>query len=225
MINWNGLASLFIACIEFILLINYIIFSEKNRINLLIAAIILLLNIYQALEFVMCTLQLKYSLIAYFAFVDISFLPPLNLYFLLSYYKIEIKYSKLIFVPAIAFVIYYSSVINEFAVVKCAVLYASYTYPLGILYGVFYYLPFAAAIFVLINRVMKEKDRKRIFLSQVLLGGHIFIALPVLIAFLVASFGEKYLLNIIESIMCKFAIVYAFCLAYFGLNNFKEKNG
>lgn len=137
MINWNGLLSLFIACVEFILVINLLVFAEKNKINFLAIILVALLMVYQVLEFLMCTLNVKYSYMAYLAFIDISFLPPLNFYFITKYFGYEKKYFKLVFLPAIAFSIYYYFVIDKFAITACTVLYASYSYPLGWLYGFF----------------------------------------------------------------------------------------
>ena len=217
--NWNGLASLSLACIEFILLINLTVFAEKNKINLMAMALVLLLTIYQAIEFLMCSLNLKFSYMAYLAFADISFLPPLNLYFILRYFGVNGKYLKMIFIPAIIFVVYYSLVIEKFAVVSCSVLYASYNYPLGSLYGLFYYLPTIAAIIYLIKRLREKKDPAKEKLIKVLLGGLLFVSLPVITAFILLAMHNSRLLEIIESIMCKFAFVYAVCLAYFSLNN------
>ena len=77
--NWNGTVSLLIACIEFLLLFNLLIFAEKNRLNKIAITMIALLAAYQTMEFLMCQVELQSSFFPYFAFVIISFLPPLNL--------------------------------------------------------------------------------------------------------------------------------------------------
>ncbi len=141
--TWNGIVSLLIACIEFLLLFNLIVFIEKNRVNIIAMIMITLLASYQAMEFLMCQVGLQAPIFPYLAFVIIGFLPPLNLLLTLTLTKNLNLNTKtfLIFIPAIAFSIYYLFVIPEFAVTSCAVLYASYHYPLGDLYGAFYYLP------------------------------------------------------------------------------------
>ncbi|MDO8549493.1 MAG: hypothetical protein Q7S39_04980, partial [Ignavibacteria bacterium] len=66
--NWNGIASLLIACSELLLLINLLIFSKKNKINYLIYIIIALLTGYQAFEFFICGVDIDSSMTAYLAF-------------------------------------------------------------------------------------------------------------------------------------------------------------
>lgn len=184
-------------------------------------ALVGILTVYQALEFLMCTLNLKYSFLAYLAFVDISFLPPLNLYFVLKYFRKSSKLYKALFIPALAFAVYYYLVMDKFAVVSCSVLYASYSYPLGTLYGFFYYTPVICAMIFLYNSIKNSKDETKKKLAKVLLEGLIFISIPVIVAFLMIAFHNDQLLSAIESIMCKFAFVYAICLGYFTLINKK----
>ena len=108
--NWNGLVSLFIASIEFILFINLLVFAEKSHFNLVAILIVLLLAAYQSFEFLMCQLGLDYPLMPYLAFVFITFLPPLMLVLLAALFKYENKFLKLIFLPAITFVVFYDLV-------------------------------------------------------------------------------------------------------------------
>ena len=221
MINWNGIVSLLFACMEFILLINLLIFAEKNKINLMGISLVGILAVYQLLEFLMCTLKLKYSFMAYLAFLDISFLPPLNLYFILKYFRRNNKLNKALFIPAVSFAVYYYLVMDKFAVVSCSVLYAAYSYPLGTAYGFFYYSPVIYAMVFLYNRIKKNRDESKVKPAKVLLGGLIIISLPVIIAFILLALHNDGLLSAIESIMCKFAFVYAVCLGYFTLVNKK----
>ena len=222
--NWNGIISLLVACIEIILFINLLVFAEKNVVNKIIMILITVLAIYQTLEFAMCNLGFKYSLLAYFAFVNISFLPPLNLLFNFRYFKYNQKSLRLFFIPSIFFIIYYPFVIEKFAVVNCTVLYASYKYPLGTLFGFFYYLPIIISILFLYFNKSKLNDIKKIKLINILLYGELFISIPVIIAFILSAFNSFNLLNSIESVMCKFAFVFAICLVYFALNNKKAFN-
>jgi hypothetical protein len=53
--NWNGIVSLFIACIELLLLINLLSFAEKNRFNILAIILVALLFLYQSAEALICT--------------------------------------------------------------------------------------------------------------------------------------------------------------------------
>jgi len=219
--NWNGTVSLFIACVELVLLINVFIFAERNKIYYLVIGIISLLMFYQAFEFIMCNLGFDSSFHAFLAFADISFLPPLGLYFILSFYNYRSKYLILVFLPALFFVIYYATIINQFNVNACTVFYAIYKYPQGDLYGFFYYTPVLITMFFLIRGIRKAKDQKVVHLSKVLLSAYVLISIPVMIAFIFAFFGRMTLVHSIVSIMCKFAVLLAFAVTYFALNNKK----
>ncbi len=182
---------------------------------------IALLAAYQSMEFLMCQVGLQESFYPYLAFVIIGFLPPLNLLltFTLSN-RINLKKKiYLIFMPAIAFAIYYSFIIPEFAVTSCTVLYASYHYPLGDLFGAFYYLPILISIVLLIKFIKKTEDKKRKLIAKVLLFGAIFISFPVLIGFTLMFFKNYSIISAMESIMCKFAFIYAMCLSFVCLYN------
>ncbi len=190
---------------------------------------ITLLASYQFMEFLMCQVGLQDSFYPFMAFVIISFLPPLNLLLVLNLTnKIELKPKVyLIFTPAIAFSIYYIFVIPKFVVAKCTILYASYHYPLGDLFGTLYYLPILISIILLIRFIARTKTKngkdiavKEKLIAKVLLFGAIFISLPSLLGFILIYTANNYsIISSIESIMCKFAFVYAIVLSFVCLYN------
>ena len=222
--NWNGIGSLLIACVELILIINLLVFAEKNKFNKTAMLIIFVLMIYQSLEFFMCQVGLDFPFMPYLAFVDIIFLPPLIIILLSRLYNYENKFLNLIFLPATVFIIYYTIVIDKFVVTSCTVLYATYSYPLGDLYGVFYYSPVIIATIILIKKISQETDKKIVKISKILLTGNIIISFPVIIGFILMFTGNHYLIAKIESVMCKFAFFYAFCLSIAVLYNSKGKD-
>jgi hypothetical protein len=220
-LNWNGIVSLLLACIEFLLLFNLLVFIEKNKINNIAMIMIALLASYQTMEFLMCQIDLQSSYYPFLAFVIISFLPPFNLLLILSLThqnKISLRIFW-IFIPAIAFLIYYLFVIPKFAVTSCTVLYASYHYPLGDLFGVFYYLPILISIILLLKFIPNVKDKKQKLITKILLYGSIFISIPVLVGFSLMIVKNYSLISKMESIMCKFAFIYAVCLSFICLSN------
>ena len=223
--NWNGTVSLLIACFEFHLLFNLLIFAEKNRLNKIAITLVALLAAYQMLEFLMCQVELQSAFFPYFAFVIISFLPPLNLILTLSLTRNLTLLSYLIFIPAILFSIYYTFIIPQFAVTSCTVLYATYNYPLGDLFGFFYYLPILISIVLLILFLKKESDKKKRLIGKVLLFGAGFISIPPLLGFSLMFAGSYAVISAIESVMCKFAFVYALCLTFICIYNspFKDE--
>ncbi len=223
--NWNGIVSLLIACLEFLLLLNLLIFVEKNRLNIIAIVMIALLAGYQTMEFLMCQLELQSSFFPYFAFIIITFLPPLNLMLTFSSDYANAKWDKLtffkilIFLPAILFLIYYTFVVPEFEVTSCTVLYAAYHYPLGDLFGVFYYLPILLSIIFLISFILKTENKKKKLIAKILLSGNILICIPVIVGFILMFAGSYAVISAIESIMCKFAFIYALCLGIICLYN------
>ena len=212
--NWNGTVSLLIACLEVLLLLNLFVFAEKNRLNKIAMMMVALLAGYQTMEFLMCQVELQNAFFPYFAFVIISFLPPLNLILALSLSHTFTRAGYVIFLPAISFLVYYTFVIPQFAVTSCTVLYATYHYPYGELFGFFYYLPILVSIVLLIRFIRKENDKKTKKIGKVLLFGSVFISLPVVVGFTLMFAGNYSLISAIESIMCKFAFVYAVCLSF-----------
>jgi hypothetical protein len=223
--NWNGTVSLLIACLEFLLHVNLLIFAAKNRLNKIAIIMIALLAAYQTMEFLMCQVELQSSFFPYFAFIIISFLPPLNLLLVLSLTRTLNLYRVLVFAPAILFSVYYTFIILEFVVTSCTVLYATYNYPLGDLFGFFYYLPILISIILLALFVRKESDKKKKLIGKVLLFGSIFISIPPLLGFSLMFAGSYAVISAIESVMCKFAFIYALCLSFVCIYNspFKDE--
>lgn len=187
------------------------------------AVLILLLMIYQALEFMMCSLGFNSSFTTFLAFSDISFLPPLGLFLILRLFNYRGGKLKLIFLPAVAFVIYYGFIIDRFSVTACTVFYAVYNYPQGDLYGLFYYSPIIITMILLARGITQTGSEKIKHLSKVLLGAYIIISLPVIAAFILAYVGNMSLVHSIVSVMCKFALLLAVSLTYFSLN-YREPN-
>ncbi len=222
--NWNGIVSLFIACIELLLLINLISFAGKNRFNVLAIILVALLFTYQTLEVLMCMMGYDDAFVVYLAFVVISFLPPLSLMLVAELLKYKSKLQYLLLLPPVFFAIYYKFVIAEFTLTKCTILYAAYHYPLGDLFGAFYYLPILVSIILLIRTVKKSPDKKIKIISSVLLFAYIFACIPVVTAFILMAYKNYTLLSMIESVMCKFAFVYALCLSFAAIYNSKKKD-
>ena len=223
--NWNGTVSLLIACFEFLLLFNLFVFVEKNQLNKIAIKMVTLLAVYQTMEFLMCQVELQSSFFPYFAFVIISFLPPLNLILTLSLTRTLNLYGVLVFAPAIIFSVYYTFIIPEFAVTSCTVLYATYHYPLGDLFGFFYYLPILISIILLALFIRKEDDKKKRLIGKVLHFGALFISIPPLLGFSLMFAGSYAVISAIESVMCKFAFIYALCLSFVCIYNspFKDE--
>ena len=213
--NLDGIISLLIACIELLYIVNLLIFAKKNSINKLVIGMISLLFGYQFIEFLICFVGLQEQILIYLAFLDISLLPPLGLYTVIKFSAKESQYSKLVFIPALFFIIYYPFVIEQFAVTKCTVLYASYHYPLGELYGIFYYLPIIFSMIILNKKWGAETDPLQKTLTRTFLFGYLFTFIPsMILAIAIPTF-----LTAVDSLLCKLAFVFATFLMIFVLKN------
>jgi hypothetical protein len=216
--NWDGIVSLFIACIELVLIINVLIFARKSDTVKKGIAVIILLFLYQLMEFIICGLGYKDGTAAYLGLAIITFLPPLSLLFVLSVTGKDIKAAKYFFLPALVFVVYYALVAGQFEVLNCSPFYASYTYPFGTIYGFFYYTPVIISMVILYLYITKETNKKNRILASIILSAFIITSLPVLIAFILMFAGNRQLLDIIESVMCKFAVFIALAAGIYSLS-------
>lgn len=218
--EFKGIVSLFIACIELLLFINILIFAEKNETNRKIILLIFLLFIYQLFEFLICYAVITSSSIIYLAFAAITLLPPLCLHIVTEYlYKGSKKYF-FFYLPAVFILIYYLYSIYQFQIIKCTVLYAVYNYPLGLLYGVFYYSPVIIAFILLLNSYRKniEEDKKK--QVRILIIGFALTFIPMSIAVYFYPVATEF----IESVLCKLALILALCFSLFALRNGNNKN-
>jgi len=213
--NFDGMISLLIACIELVYIVNLLIFAEKNPVNKLAISLVAILFGYQFIEFLICFVGLQKQIFIYLAFLDISLLPPLGLYTALMYAGKLNSYHKFVFLPALFFILYYPFVLDQFEVTKCTVLYASYHYPLGKLYGAFYYLPVIATMIILNKKWVSETDPKQKRLTRLFFFGYIFTFIP---AIIFAIVFPTFIFSV-DSLLCKLAFIFATFLTVFVLKN------
>ncbi|NOX65848.1 MAG: hypothetical protein GXO85_08625 [Chlorobi bacterium] len=217
--NFPGIVSLFLVCLELVFLINLIIFAEKNKVNKKIFWLIGLLLGYQSFEFVICYFGIESNLVVYLAFVVISFLPPLLLNLVITIRKGSALLGKVIFVPIILLLLYFTFIIPEFVVTRCTVLFAAYDIPLPDLYGFLYYSPVLISIILLTKMIMnyEYKDQKTNLI--ILNTGMVLTFIPTwLIILLFPS-----LIEFVESFLCKSAAIMALTLTVYAMRNKLEK--
>lgn len=217
--DFNGYLSLFIACIEILLFVNLLVFAKKNKLNILALIIIPLLFVYQLFEFFQCSFNILSSFYAYFSFVVISFLPPMILIFTLNLWDKNSKLQYLFFAPSVFFMFYYFIHIENFQIYDCTPFAVAYNYPLGDLYGIFYYLPLIVSMIYLIIKIFGMNDKGKIKLSIVFLISILITSFPVFVAFGLKFAEINFMLEVIESVMCKFALFTAIGISFVALNN------
>lgn len=218
--QFDGIVSLFLACIELVLIFNLLIFAEKNYINKHIILLVTLLCVYQGFEFIICYFGINSQIILYLALFTITLLPPLSLKIALGFKGIRGRIVNLIFLPAIIFIFYYPTVLEELVVVKCTVFYAIIEFPLGDLYGLFYYVPVLLTIILLYSASRKSEGiNKR--LKFILFLGFAITFIPTFILLLTVDQVSLF----IESIMCKAAFIIALAASYVAVMYKEEKKG
>ncbi len=212
----NGVLSLVFFSIEFLLLIFVIRSSGKNKTNYLFTILLVLLAVYQFFEFLICGMELKIPVVTYLAFVTITFMPPLGLFAVWRLGEVKSKYTLLIFLPAAFFTVYYLTVLSKFEVLKCTPYYAAYNYPLGFLYGLFYYLPVLVILIIsLYKSYFVRSGIYKIKLWKIIFWGYAITFIP---GFIVTRiFPEMFFA--VESILCKFAFILFWFIVYFIKSN------
>lgn len=216
--SYNGIISLLIASFELLLFLNILKFAEKTKVNWMAIGMVGLLFGYQLLETLICFFGINDQWLIYLAFVVISYLPPLGLLLVLNFAGINNKFINIIFIPAIFFTIYYATVIPQFNLTICEILYAEYSYPLGDLYGVFYYLPVFLTLILTPVYYSRAKFGMRKKLWRILMIGYYVPFVPGIIMYLfMPGFVDA-----AESGLCKLAFVLAIAMSYFSIANRKE---
>lgn len=218
--QFDGIVSLLLACLELVLIFNLLIFAEKNYVNKQIIFLVTLLCVYQSFEFIICYFGINSQIILYLALFTITLLPPISLKIAAGFQGFRGRIVNLIFLPALFFIFYYPTVLDELAVTKCTVFYAIIEFPLGDLYGLFYYIPVLLTIVLLyFDYRRSEGVHKR--LKLILLLGFVITFIPTFILLITVEQASLF----IESIMCKAAFIIALSASYTAIMYKEEKKG
>ena len=209
----DGLVSLIFFIIEFGLLLFIVVKNRKHPQFVWILLIMIFLQAYQLMEFLMC-IGIDPNIIGRMGLVAITFLPPLGILLTSDICDLKhwINWSGIVF--AVGLSIYYSVVPNAFTELTCNPFYATYTYPLGNLYGVFYFGYIGWAFVLIVISVIRNKTQSRSPINKrgmfVLIGYLAFLA-PMGLTILI----DTTTIGALESIMCKYAILLAITLFIF----------
>ncbi len=206
-----GTLSLIFFCIEFVILITVIIFNRDHRFFWSIIFLLILLQLYQLSEFLIC-IGINENVTGRIAYVIITFLPPLG-YFLCTR-VVGWKYHDYIigFAVALGFSLYYLIVPNSVQLIDCNPLYAIYGNNLAWYYGAYYFgMIVYSILFVIANLIWR---REHIYTRNgiIVLIGYLSFLAPMFLMVLIDT--SKYLPTI-TSIMCKYALLLAVTLGVF----------
>ncbi len=212
--QYNGFLSVLFATIEFLLLANIFAYAERNKANKIAFGILTLLFGYQFFEALICAAGFKTPTVISFAFVDITFLPPLGLLLTTEFLNKKIKGMKYLFHPYAALALYFLFNGEGISNVHCTPFAVSYSYGYSYVYAFFYYTPIVATIYLLVsskNKISKKKRNAYIALTS----GFVITFVPFFIAFPFVRELHLYA----ESILCKMAFLLAIFLTFFILLN------
>ena len=216
--DFIGITFLFLACLEFILLINAIIFSQKNSVNFIVFITISIFVAVSIIEFIISQFEINNSALLLLNFSLISFLPALSLLLVLKFWNHESKLKFFIFLPTIAFIYYFTLLSNSIKIIEYSYFYIIYFYPLRTELGIFYFvMNFSALLFLIVKLRDPSLGYKKRLNVVLVLSLCISVVIPILILLFYPS------LNIYtESILNKFAFFYVLGLTYFSLKNKTE---
>ncbi len=210
----DGVVSFYLALFELGLFVITFSLKKKHPSVALAAMMILFLAGYQFCEALICRFGFTGQFMSYLAIADISFLPPLTLIFSLRFWGNKSSLPRIAFVAPLFFVVFYGINMNQMHAAGCTPFYAMYSYPLGDVYGVFYYAPILISMVLFAVNIRKTRNTAQRRFAAVILGSFVFISLPVIIAFAAKAAGNATLLKAVESIMCKAAGVLAVAVTY-----------
>jgi len=215
-----GLISLIFFIIEFVFLIFIILKNRSHPQFVWIVLLIIFLQVYQLMEFLMCV-GVSPNVIGRLGLVSITFLPPLGV--LLAADVINLKHwvNWVGILCGFALSFYYLIVPNAFDLQTCNPFYAVYTYPLGNLYGIFYFGFIGWALILIGIGWIVNNKQKRKYMSKkatLVLVGYLSFLLPMAIT-VVVDFSTS---SAVPSIMCKYALLLATTLLIFSFQHERE---
>lgn len=206
----DGTLSLIFFGIEFLILIVVIIFNRKHPYFWSIASLLVLLQLYQLAEFLIC-IGVNENITGRIAYTIITFLPPLG--YFLSTRIVGWKFPDywLGFAAATGFSIYYLVTPGSVDLVNCNPFYAVYSWHHTLYYSIYYMGILVYSITFLVAHLIfrrRKVDRKS---SLFILIGYLSFLVPMYIMIWVDS---KFA-STVTSIMCKYALILAVTLGVF----------
>ncbi len=221
----NGLVSLIFFGIELAILIVVIIFNRDHKHFWEIVAFLVLLQLYQLSEFLVC-IGVSVGFITRIGFVIITFLPPLGYFLCTRVVKWKFPDYWFGFALAIAFSIYYIVDTSSVVLVDCNPFFATYQstgsisigpstapYELRIsaLYSAFYFGSLLYSIWFLVENLIWAKDKIDNKYGTIVLIGFLSFMLPMLLMVILLP---QYAVAV-ASILCKYALILAVTLLVF----------
>lgn len=200
----NGIVSLLFFLLELGLLLLVFKYIRPHALFSPIAALLGLLLMYQASEFLTCS-GLFPQIMPRIGYLIITFLPPTGYYLTALVTKWKHKDYYLYYALGGLFGGYYLMTTSSVLLVECNPLYAVYHNVYSIYYGYYYFGVILLALLRLGYFITENKDTPEYRPTLLLLGGYLAFLTPMAILI----YMDKNFTNAITSVLCKFAIFLA----------------
>ena len=205
-----GTLSIIFFGIEFFILVAVIIFNRKHPFFWSIAMMLVLLQLYQLVEFLIC-IGVNENITGRIAYTIITFLPPMG--YFLSSKVVGWKFPDywIGFAAATGFSLYYIVTPGSVGLVSCNPFYAVYSVHHSFYYGIYYMGILVYSIFFLAAHLIFRRNKVDRKSSLFVLIGYLSFLVPMYLMVWV----DSYFANKVPSIMCKYALLLAVILAVF----------
>lgn len=205
-----GTLSIIFFGIEFFILVAVIIFNRKHPFFWSIASVLVLLQLYQLAEFLIC-IGVNENITGKIAYTIITFLPPLG--YFLSSKVVGWKYPDywIGFAAATGFSLYFLVTPGSIGLDRCNPFYAVYSVQHSYFYGLYYIgIIVYSIIFLVAHLLFRRNNFDRKSSLFVLIGYLSFLAPMYIMVWVDSSFAGA-----VTSLMCKYALVLAVILGVF----------
>ncbi len=205
-----GTLSIIFFGIEFFILVAVIIFNRNHPFFWSIASMLVLLQLYQLAEFLIC-IGVNENITGKIAYTIITFLPPLG--YFLSSKVVGWKFPDywIGFAAATGFSLYYIVTPGSVGLVSCNPFYAVYSVHHAFYYGIYYMGILVYSIFFLAAHLIFRRSKVDRKSSLFVLLGYLSFLVPMYLMVWV----DSYFANKVTSIMCKYALLLAIILGVF----------
>ena len=205
-----GTLSIIFFGIEFFILVAVIIFNRKHPFFWSIAMMLVLLQLYQLAEFLIC-IGVNENITGKIAYTIITFLPPLG--YFLSSRVVGWRFPDywIGFAAATGFSLYYIVTPGSVALVSCNPFYAVYSVHHAYYYGMYYMGILVYSIAFLVANLIFRRNKVVRKSSLFVLISYLSFLVPMYLMVWVNS----YFANKVTSIMCKYALLLAIILGVF----------
>ncbi len=214
--DYNGLLALFIACMNLVLVLNILVFAEKNTLIKYIIFLITLFVLDQFGEFINCYFEPAESILLFIKLIVMLFIPATILIIVWNIHGANAKYNWITFVVPIVLSIVYAVSSLQPEVISCSPGSAAYLFPFQGITDAYFIASLILSAVILYSGIVKFPDQKKIII--VIFTGLVLAVLPAVIASLISNSAYE----IKESLFGKTSVTLSVTLTYYSLKKKSE---